>query len=150
MKSIPFEFKENVSFNTYCDNLFILYTASANHQIIKVYNSKLEEVEQFGQGDPGLPFCFSNAFSNLVVSDDFFILNNSNGDIDVIHRQNGINTLHKEKAIGRYKAISGFIYSDDTYACYFDKEACKLAIFNFNFDKLEEFQLDSSLIFHLF
>ena len=152
LKSIRFDHKKISCFNTHGDNLYIMDKASANHQIIKVYNSQLEEIEQFGQGDPGLPFYFAHAFSfsSLVVSDDFFILNNSNGDIDVIHRQNGINTLHKEKAIGRYKAISGFIYSDDTYACYFDKEACKLAIFNFNFDKLEEFQLDSSLIFHLF
>ena len=124
---------------THDEYLFCLSKAIENHRIVKVYNSELEEIEQFGQSEPDLPFYFSSAFESLLVNESSFILSNNRGDINVIDRRNGTTSFQEE--------INGslFIYSDE-YVCSFESDFCKLSIFNLDFYKLDEFHLDSSLI----
>ena len=119
--------------------LFCMSKTNENHRIVKVYNSQFEEIEQFGQSEPDLPFYFSSEYDSLLVNESSFILSNSHGDINVIDRRNGTKSFQEE--------INGalFIYSDE-YICSFESDLCKLSIFNFDFYKLDEFHLDASLI----
>jgi hypothetical protein len=127
------------------ENLFVL-NKNKKFSIISMYNSNLEMIQTFGQENPLLPYFCSLDINLFLVSNQYFIFNETLTDEDddnhnsvtIINRSNGL----VESSFVIYEKISQMHLYLDKFLIAFNNDTCSLKCYNFKGDLLHEITLD--------
>jgi hypothetical protein len=128
--------------------IFFLLNKNELCSTISMYNSNLEVTRKFGQENPLLPFFCSLKICRLLVSNQYFIINEliNEGDSDhksvsIINRSNGL--VESSFVIDeKFSQIKLYL---DKFLITFDNKTCFLKCYNFKGDLLHKTFLDKKL-----
>jgi hypothetical protein len=136
--------KKTIGFKVNGENLFLL-NKNEKCYTISMYNHNLEIVQTFGQENPLLPFFFSPKIDIFLVSNQYFIFNETligddgyHESVTIINRSNGL----VEASLLIHEHFHKIRLYLDKFLITFNNETCFLKCYNFKGDLLEKITLD--------
>jgi hypothetical protein len=140
--------EEPIYYDVNGENLFIL-NKKEKCCTISMYNHNLEMLQTFGQENPILPSFFSLKICLILVSNQYFIIDEplideddvNHNSVKIINRSNGL----VESSFIIYEYFHQMELYLDKFLITFNRETCFLKCYNFKGDLLGKITLDRKL-----